>query len=103
MLQTVQSEGVRVVCLRTGVVLDPKGGALAKLLPIFRLGAGGSLGNGQQYFRYLNLVFKAILLIAIQRVSVTHRTCSGCCGSLQYYLLHERSDQLILKVTVDWC
>eukprot|EP00953_Heterococcus_sp_UTEX-ZZ885_P034221 17739-Heterococcus_DN1.PRE.4 len=46
----MQSKGVRVVCLRTGVVLDPKGGALAKLLPIFRLGAGGNLGSGQQYF-----------------------------------------------------
>jgi uncharacterized protein len=57
----MQSKGVRVVCLRTGVVLDPKGGALAKLLPIFKLGAGGNLGNGQQYFRYLNLAVKAIL------------------------------------------
>jgi hypothetical protein len=47
----VQSKRTRVVCLRLGVVLDPSGGVLAKLLPLFRLGAGGNLGSGRQYFR----------------------------------------------------
>ncbi|HEY2067029.1 MAG TPA: TIGR01777 family oxidoreductase [Gemmatimonadaceae bacterium] len=43
------SAGIRVVTLRTGVVLAPHGGALAKLLPIFRLGGGGPLGSGRQW------------------------------------------------------
>jgi len=41
--------GIRVVLLRTGIVLSPKGGALAKLLPLFRLGMGGPVGSGQQW------------------------------------------------------
>jgi uncharacterized protein (TIGR01777 family) len=40
--------GVRVVTLRTGLVLGP-GGLLARLLPLFRLGLGGKLGSGRQY------------------------------------------------------
>ena len=44
---------VRVVTLRTGVVLDPQGGALAKMLPIFKLGLGGPLGSGRQYLPWI--------------------------------------------------
>jgi uncharacterized protein (TIGR01777 family) len=47
--------GVRVVLLRTGIVLSPHGGALAKLLPIFRLGGGGPLGSGQQWMSWIGL------------------------------------------------
>jgi hypothetical protein len=47
--------GIRVVTLRTGVVLSPHGGALAKVLPIFRLGAGGPLGNGRQWMSWISL------------------------------------------------
>lgn len=47
--------GVRVVCLRFGVVLAENGGALAKLLPLFRLGLGGNLGNGQQWMSWISL------------------------------------------------
>ncbi len=46
--------GVRVVLLRTGVVLDPHGGALAKMLPPFRLGLGGPLGSGRQYLSWIH-------------------------------------------------
>lgn len=42
--------GVRVCVMRIGVVLDRDGGALAKMLPAFRLGGGGRLGTGRQYF-----------------------------------------------------
>lgn len=48
------SSGVRVVLLRTGVVLGP-GGALAKLLPLARLGLGGPIGNGRQGFSWIHL------------------------------------------------
>jgi hypothetical protein len=45
--------GLRVVHLRTGVVLDPAGGALAKMLPLYRLGLGGRMGDGRQYLSWL--------------------------------------------------
>lgn len=47
--------GVRVVHLRIGMVLHPKGGALAKMLPLFRAGLGGRLGNGRQYWSWIAL------------------------------------------------
>lgn len=47
--------GIRVVLLRSGVVLSARGGALAKLLPIFRLGAGGPLGSGRQWMSWIAL------------------------------------------------
>jgi uncharacterized protein (TIGR01777 family) len=45
----------RVVLLRTGVVLSPKGGALAKQLPIFKLGLGGRLGDGEQWLSWIHI------------------------------------------------
>jgi len=47
--------GIRVVKLRTGVVLTPAGGALAKLLPVFRTGLGGRLGNGRQWMSWISI------------------------------------------------
>jgi hypothetical protein len=46
--------GVRVCLLRIGVVLDRDGGALAKMLPAFRLGAGGRLGSGRHWFPWIH-------------------------------------------------
>jgi uncharacterized protein (TIGR01777 family) len=45
--------GIRVVRMRTGLVLDPRGGALAKLLTPFRLGLGGPMGNGRQWWSWI--------------------------------------------------
>ena len=45
----------RVVRTRTGVVLAPSGGALAKMLPFFRLGIGGPVAGGRQFFSWIHL------------------------------------------------
>ncbi len=47
--------GVRSVQVRTGVVLDPRGGALAKMLPPFRLGVGGPVAGGRQYVSWIHV------------------------------------------------
>ncbi len=46
--------GMRVMRLRTGVVLDREGGALAKMLPPFRLGVGGPVAGGEQYMSWIH-------------------------------------------------
>ena len=47
--------GIRVALLRTGIVLAPGGGALDKLLPLFKLGLGGRLGSGRQYWSWITI------------------------------------------------
>lgn len=47
--------GARVVWLRSGLVLAPSGGALGRLLPILRLGVGGPLGSGRQWWSWITL------------------------------------------------
>ena len=49
------SAGWRTVHLRTGMVLTPRGGALAKMLPAFNLGAGGPVGSGEQHWSWIGL------------------------------------------------
>ena len=49
------AEGVRTVKIRTGLVLDPTGGALGRMLPLFRFGLGGKLGNGRQWWSWITL------------------------------------------------
>ena len=47
--------GVRVVTVRTGIVLDAEGGALEKMLPFFKLGVGGPVAGGKQYMPWIHL------------------------------------------------
>jgi len=47
--------GVRVVHFRSGLVCSPRGGLLGRLLPLFRLGLGGKLGSGSQYWSWISL------------------------------------------------
>ncbi len=64
--------GARVVCVRTGAVLDPAGGALAQMLPMFRRFLGGPVGSGRQWFswiHYADLVGLFCLALDDQEVS----------------------------------
>ena len=53
--QPAAEAGIRAVQLRFGLVLAPGGGALGKMLPAFKLGLGGRLGNGRQYMSWITL------------------------------------------------
>jgi uncharacterized protein len=53
--------GVRVVPVRTGLVLDPRGGALQQMLPPFRMGVAGKLGSGKQWMSWIHLADLASL------------------------------------------
>lgn len=49
------SAGIRVVRVRTGVVISPEGGALGQMLLPFKMGVGGRLGSGRQYFSWIDM------------------------------------------------
>jgi uncharacterized protein (TIGR01777 family) len=51
----IANAGVRLVLLRTGIVLSSRGGALARMLPPFKLGLGGPIGNGRQWMSWISL------------------------------------------------
>ncbi len=68
-----QEAGIRVVHLRFGVILSPKGGALAKMLTPFKLGMGGPAGDGEQYVSWVAM---EDVLGAIQHV-LAHEEISG--------------------------
>jgi uncharacterized protein (TIGR01777 family) len=53
--QPAVAAGIRTVFLRTGIVLSPKGGALKKQAPIFKLGLGGTFGSGRQWQSWISI------------------------------------------------
>lgn len=53
--QPLAGSNTRIVHLRMGIVLDASGGALARMLPPFRLGIGGRLGNGRHFMSWISL------------------------------------------------
>jgi uncharacterized protein (TIGR01777 family) len=64
--------GIRVAHLRFGVVLDQHAGALARMLPLFRLGLGGKLGSGKQWMSWISLpdlVASALFVLNTQSLS----------------------------------
>jgi len=62
--QEAQQAGMRVVCVRTGIVLDKDGGALAKMLPPFRMGVGGPVAGGGQWMPWIHLEDEVGILLA---------------------------------------
>jgi uncharacterized protein len=68
----VQKSGVRVVLLRTGVVLDKKGGALPNLILPFQLFLGGPPGSGRQWFPWIHLQDEiSAILFALENDHIT--------------------------------
>jgi uncharacterized protein (TIGR01777 family) len=53
--QPASDAGIRTAMLRTGIVLHPDGGALPRMLPLFKLGLGGRFGNGRQWWSWITL------------------------------------------------
>ena len=65
--QAAEALGIRVVRVRTGLVLDARGGALPRMLPPFRMGVGGRLGSGRQWMSWIHLEdLTALLLFAVE-------------------------------------
>ena len=65
--------GIRTVNLRIGMVLSAGGGALVQMLTPFRIGFGGRLGSGKQYWSWITLTD----LVSCIRLLLTHNTLSG--------------------------
>jgi len=65
---SARSAGIRVAHCRFGIILDPAGGALARLLPLLRLGLAGRLGSGRQYWSWISLeeVHRALVFVLQQ-------------------------------------
>src|SRR5262249_50784587 len=53
--EAASKRNIRVIHLRFGAILSPKGGALQKMLLPFRLGVGGKIGNGKQYISWISI------------------------------------------------
>ncbi|MDP4492427.1 TIGR01777 family oxidoreductase [Vibrio sp. AH4] len=74
-----QSEQTRVCLLRTGIVLAPDGGALKKMLPPYRLGLGGPIGDGQQYMPWIHMqdmVRAIVFLLETEHAQGAYNLCA---------------------------
>ncbi len=67
-----RAAGIRVVHPRTGLVVAPKGGAWGRMLPLFKLGVGGRLGSGNQWWSFISLTDEVAAL-----TSLVHSTLAG--------------------------
>ena len=79
--------GGRVVQVRTGIVLSAQGGALAKLLPPFKLGLGGRLGTGQQFMSWICLSD----LVAVYLRAIEDATLAGPINAVAPQALSNRA------------
>lgn len=77
--QRAEALGMRVVLIRTGLVLARDGGMLKRLLPPFKLGLGGPLGNGRQWMSWIHLADQIALidfLLQQERASGPYNACA---------------------------
>ena len=69
--EPLKSAGIRVVLLRIGMVLSGRGGALGKLVPLFKIGLGGVVGSGRQVMSWISIDdLVSVFLFAIQTPSL---------------------------------
>ncbi len=71
---TAEKAGIRTVHLRSGIVLSPKGGALKRQLPLFKLGLGGRFGNGHQWQSWIS--------IDDEVAAIVHLLSADMCGAV---------------------
>ena len=69
--EPAREAGVPVVHLRSGLVLTPRGGAAGRMLPLFRLGLGGRLGSGRQWWPWITLVDEVRAILHLLDSSLT--------------------------------
>ena len=70
--QSAANYGLRVVCLRAGIVLGEGGGALAQMLPFFRMGTGGRIASGEQWMSWIHLEdIVGLVMLALTAETVT--------------------------------
>jgi len=67
----IETDATRLVYLRTGIVLDPSGGALREQLPFFKVGLGGQIGNGRQWFSWISLADQVNAMIHLLTADVS--------------------------------
>ncbi|CAJ1950908.1 unnamed protein product [Cylindrotheca closterium] len=79
--QEADDSGARVVKMRNGVVLSTKGGAMAKLYPIFLLGGGGIVGSGKQYFPFISARDMARAMIHVLQTPSLNGPVNMCAPS----------------------
>ena len=88
--------GVRVVRLRTGMVLDLSGGALQKMTPPFQMGFGGWLGNGHQWVSWIHLKD----LIQLIEFILNNQEVSGAINAVSPQPVTNRVFSLLLAQTM---
>lgn len=69
----IEALGIRRVSVRTAIVLGPNGGMMQKIIPLFRYGLGGRLGNGNQWFSWIHIDD----LVAIYYEAITNKNITG--------------------------
>lgn len=75
--QRAEALGTRVCRLRTGIVLGRDGGALARMLPAFRMGMGGPLGNGRQWMSWIHRDDLVRLILWLLETQTFDGACNG--------------------------
>ena len=70
-------EGGRVAIVRTGVVLSPDGGALGPLVPVFKLGVGGRVGDGKQWMPWIHMADEVGLFLHARDKEITGPMCAS--------------------------
>jgi uncharacterized protein len=90
--QEASDYGCRVCILRIGLVLGREGGALAKMLPAYRLGLGGPLGDGQQYLSWITLED----LVAAFAFLLEQESCQGIYNATAPHAVPQREFSRLL-------